>query len=170
MPILIGSMVAIVASANYLVQFPLNDWLTLGALTYPVAFFVTDVANRRYGPGAARKAVYSGFVPGLLISIWLSSPRIAVASGSAFLIAQLLDVALFTHLRQTVWWQPPLTSPVFSSVVDTAWFFVIAFVGTGMPWVTLAVGDYFFKVGFALLLLLPWRIIVAHGKTWRNPA
>src|SRR5690625_6766184 len=84
MPILIGSMVAIVASANYLVQFPLNDWLTLGALTYPVAFFVTDVANRRYGPGAARKVVYSGFVPGLLISIWLSSPRIAFASGSAF--------------------------------------------------------------------------------------
>ncbi|HLR88017.1 MAG TPA: queuosine precursor transporter [Wenzhouxiangella sp.] len=170
MPILIGSMVAIVASANYLVQFPLNDWLTLGALTYPVAFFVTDVANRRYGPGAARKVVYSGFVPGLLISIWLSSPRIAFASGSAFLIAQLLDVAIFNHLRQRVWWQPPLISTVFSSVVDTAWFFVIAFVGTGMPWVTLAVGDYFFKVGFALLLLLPWRIIVAHGKTWRNPA
>src|SRR5690625_6816008 len=100
MPVLIGAMVAIVASANYLVQFPLNDWLTLGALTYPVAFFVTDVANRRYGPEAARKVVYSGFVPGLLISIWLSSPRIAFASGSAFLIAQLLDVAIFNHLRQ----------------------------------------------------------------------
>src|SRR5690625_2150741 len=108
MPILIGSMVAIVASANYLVQFPLNDWLTLGALTYPVAFFVTDVANRRYGPGAARKVVYSGFVPGLLISIWLSSPRIAFASGSAFLIAPLLYVSIFTHLRTEVCWMPPL--------------------------------------------------------------
>src|SRR5690625_6030113 len=116
MPILIGSMVPIVASANYLVQFPLNDWLTLGALTYPVAFFVTDVANRRYGLGAARKVVYSGFVPGLLISIWLSSPRIAFASGSAFLSAQLLDVAIFNHLRQRVWGEPPVIATVFSSV------------------------------------------------------
>lgn len=170
MPFLIFSMVVVVASANYLVQFPVNDWLTFGALTYPLAFFITDVTNRRLGPEAARRVVYAGFVPGLLISIWLSSPRIAFASGSAFLLAQLLDVSIFNRLRKRAWWQAPLVSTVLSSILDTAWFFAIAFAGTSMPWVTLAIGDYAFKVAFALALLLPWRAVVAYSHAWRSTA
>lgn len=160
---LISAMVLVVASANYLVQFPINDWLTWGALTYPVSYFVTDLTNRRFGPASARKVVYTGFALAVLGSIWLSSPRIAIASGSAFLVSQLMDVAIFNRLRERAWWQPPLFSSVIGSAVDTALFFALAFGGTTMPWITLGVGDYGVKVAIALALLIPWRAVAKRG-------
>lgn len=163
MPLLILAMVLVVASANYLVQFPVNDWLTWGALTYPVSYFVTDLTNRRFGPGAARRVVYIGFALAVVASIWLASPRIAIASGTAFLVSQLMDVAIFNRLSRRAWWQPPLFSSVIGSAVDTALFFALAFWGTTMPWVTLAVGDYGVKVAIALLLLIPWRVVARRG-------
>jgi hypothetical protein len=161
--LLILAMVLVVASANYLVQFPVNDWLTWGALTYPVSYFVTDYTNRRHGTDAARRVVYAGFALAVIASIWLASPRIALASGSAFLVSQLMDVAIFDRLRTRAWWQPPLWSSVIGSLFDTALFFALAFAGTGMPWVTLAVGDYGVKVAIALVLLLPWRVVARDG-------
>lgn len=163
MLLLILAMVLVVASANYLVQFPVNDWLTWGALTYPVSYFVTDLTNRRFGPGSARRVVYIGFALAVVASIWLASPRIAIASGAAFLVSQLMDVAIFNRLRRRAWWQPPLFSSVIGSAVDTALFFALAFWGTTMPWVTLAVGDYGVKVAIALALLVPWRMVARRG-------
>jgi uncharacterized PurR-regulated membrane protein YhhQ (DUF165 family) len=163
MPLMVVAMVLVVASANYLVQFPVNDWLTWGALTYPVSYFVTDLTNRRFGPGPARRVVLIGFALAVVASIWLASPRIALASGTAFLVSQLMDVAIFNRLRRRAWWQPPLVSSVLGSFVDTALFFALAFWGTTMPWVTLAIGDYGVKVGIALLLLLPWRMVARRG-------
>lgn len=153
---LVAAMVAIVASANYLVQFPVNDWLTWGAITYPVSYFVTDLTNRLYGPLRARRVVWTGFALAVVLSVWLASPRIAVASGTAFLVSQLMDIGIFNRLRDRGWWQPPLFSSVIGSLVDTALFFCLAFYGTQMPWVTLAVGDYGVKVAIALVLLAPW--------------
>ena len=158
-----AAMMLIVASANVLVQYPVNDWLTWGALTYPVSYFVTDLTNRRYGPGAARRVVLIGFALAVMVSIWLASPRIALASGTAFLVSQLMDVAIFNRLRRRAWWQPPLVSSVLGSFVDTALFFALAFWGTAMPWMTLAIGDYGVKVGIALMLLLPWRVVARRG-------
>lgn len=163
MPLMILAMVLVVASANYLVQFPLNDWLTWGALTYPISYFVTDLTNRRFGTASARRVVYIGFALAVVASIWLASPRIALASGAAFLVSQLMDVAIFDRLRRRAWWQPPLFSSVIGSLVDTALFFALAFYGTSMPWVTLAVGDYGVKVAIAALLLLPWRAVSRRG-------
>ncbi len=153
---LIAAMVVIVASANYLVQFPINDWLTWGALTYPVSYFVTDWTNRRYGPAPARRVVWTGFALAVAVSAWLASPRIAAASGIAFLVSQLLDVAIFDRLRSRAWWQPPLFSSAVGSLVDTVLFFALAFYATGAPWITLAVGDYGVKLAMALILLGPW--------------
>jgi hypothetical protein len=107
--------------------------------------------------------VYAGFALAVIASIWLASPRIALASGSAFLVSQLMDVAIFDRLRTRAWWQPPLWSSVIGSLFDTALFFALAFAGTGMPWVTLAVGDYGVKVAIALILLLPWRVVARDG-------
>lgn len=163
MPLMILAMVLVVASANYLVQFPLNDWLTWGALTYPISYFVTDLTNRRFGTASARRVVYIGFALAVIASIWLASPRIALASGAAFLVSQLMDVAIFDRLRRRAWWQPPLFSSVIGSLVDTALFFALAFYGTSMPWVTLAVGDYGVKVAIAALLLLPWLVVSRRG-------
>lgn len=152
----VAAMAAIVAASNVLVQFPLNDWLTFGAFTYPVAFLVTDLCNRRMGAAQARLVVYAGFAVAVVLSIWLADLRIALASGSAFLVAQLLDVKIFDLLRQRTWWLPPVASSLIASAVDTAMFFSIAFVGTGVPWVTLGIGDYGVKVLMALVMLLPY--------------
>jgi len=155
------AMVLIVVSANILVQTPVNDWLTWGAVTYPFTFLVVDLANRYYGPRAARRVVYVGFVVALVLSAWLATPRIAIASGSAFLCAELLDVVIFDRLRRRAWWLPPLVSTLISSVVDTAVFFTLAFYGTDMPWVTLGIGDLGVKVALALFALLPFRVALA---------
>jgi len=156
----IAAMVAIVALSNYAVQFPINDWLTWGALTYPIAFLVTDLTNRTLGPGAARKVIYAGFALAVVLSIWLATPRIAVASGSAFLVAQLLDVAVFNRLRAGAWWRAPLVSSTLGSVVDTALFFTLAFAGSGLPWVTWALGDFGAKMAMAAAMLLPFRLLM----------
>jgi len=156
-----AAMVLIVVSSNVLVQYPLSDWLTWGAITYPFSFLVVDLANRYHGPRMARRIVYIGFVVALLLSAWLATPRIAVASGTAFLCAELLDVTIFNRLRRHAWWKPPLVSTLFASVVDTAIFFTLAFAGTDMPWVTLALGDLGVKLAIALFALVPFRVALA---------
>ncbi len=155
------AMVVIIVSSNVLVQYPLGDWLTWGAITYPFAFLVVDLANRYYGPRTARRIVYIGFIVALLLSAWLATPRIAIASGTAFLCAELLDVTVFNRLRRRIWWQPPLVSTLAASVLDTAIFFSLAFAGTDVPWVTLALGDFGVKLAIALFALLPFRIALA---------
>ena len=156
-----AAMVLIVLSSNVLVQYPLSDWLTWGAITYPFSFLVVDLANRYHGPRMARRIVYVGFVVALVLSAWLATPRIAVASGTAFLCAELLDVTIFNRLRRHAWWKPPLVSTLFASVVDTAIFFTLAFAGTDMPWITLALGDLGVKLAIALFALVPFRVALA---------
>ena len=152
------AMVIIIVSSNILVQYPLGAWLTWGAITYPFSFLVVDLANRYHGPRVARQIVYVGFIFALLLSAWLATPRIAVASGTAFLCAELLDVTVFNRLRRRTWWQPPLVSTLAASVLDTVIFFSLAFAGTDVPWVTLAVGDFGVKLAIALFALLPFRL------------
>ncbi len=155
------AMTGVVAASNFLVRIPINDWLTWGALSYPVAFLVTDLINRRVGPGAARRVVYVGFACGMILSLFTSTVRIALASGAAFLIAQLADVWLYDRLRRiTAWWQAPLISSAAASVLDTALFFSLAFAATGLPWVTWAIGDYGVKVAVAAAMLLPFRLLM----------
>jgi len=155
------AMTIIVTASNFLVQYPLNDWLTWGALTYPVAFLVTDLTNRHLGPGAARRVVYVGFAFAVLLSAVLATPRIAIASGSAFLTAQLLDIYVFNRVRKARWWLPPLLSSLLASVVDTVLFFSLAFAATGSPWITWAFGDLGVKLAVALLMLVPFRLLLA---------
>mgnify|MGYP001161436248 CR=1 FL=1 len=170
--ILAFSMSLIVVSSNYLVQFPVNyfqleNLLTYGAFTYPIAFLVTDLANRKYGKKIARKIVYLGFILGIILTLYFStdfsnliSKRIAIGSGSAFLFAQLVDVQVFDKLKRRVWFIAPLVSSLIGSCIDTFLFFSIAFYGTGISWVTLAIGDLFVKILFALIMLLPFRVLV----------
>jgi len=162
----VAAMAAIVTASNFLVQYPINDWLTYGALTYPMAFLVTDLTNRSLGPTAARRVIYVGFAVAVALSLTLATPRIALASGSAFLVAQLLDVFVFNRLRRRAWWQAPLVSSVFGSIVDTAIFFSLAFAGTAVPWVSLAVGDLGVKLGLALFMLIPFRLLMTLLRSW----
>jgi len=166
----------IVVLSNYLVQFPiqyfeLNEILTYGAFSYPITFLITDLANRAYGKLVARKVVYVGFVIGLLLTLFVStnftdiiSIRIAVGSGVAFFIAQNLDVQIFDSLRKKIWYIAPLTSSVIGSVTDTFLFFSIAFYATGIPWVTLAFGDLAVKLFIALVMLIPFRLLINKIK------
>jgi uncharacterized integral membrane protein (TIGR00697 family) len=165
-------MGAIIILSNYLVQFPINKFnlqniLTYGAFSYPVSFLVTDLANRRFGKKKARKLVYIGFAVGILLTALVStnfkdiiSIRIAFGSGTAFLVAQLIDIEIFQRLRNKVWFVAPLTSSVSGSTIDTFLFFSISFLGTGIPWVTLAFGDLFVKLLMALLMLIPFRLLI----------
>lgn len=164
---LVTLMALIVVSANVLVQYPINDWLTWGAITYPISFLVTDLSNRRYGPIVAKRVVWVGFACAVILSAILVTPRIALASGSAFLLAQLLDVKLFDRLRYGRWWQAPLVSSSIGSLLDTVIFFSIAFYATGLPWVTWSIGDYAVKLVLALLLLGPYRLL---SKYWQGQA
>ncbi|MEQ8375894.1 MAG: VUT family protein [Roseibium aggregatum] len=192
------AMAAVVVASNFLVQFPvehfiggvnLADTLTWGAFTYPVAFLVTDLTNRRFGPTAARKVVIAGFLIAVVLSVWLATPRIAIASGTAFLVAQLLDVTIFDRMRKLAWWKAPITSSFIGSVIDTLLFFGIAFSASfafidglfGMDdsslafpvpflgisddtqallWVSLAVGDFLVKMLVAVALLAPYRLVL----------
>ncbi len=153
-------MTVIVAASNYAVQFPINDFLTWGAFTYPVSFLVTEVANRFFGPVIARRAVYVGFGTAVVISLWLASPQIALASGAAFLVAQLLDITIFNRLRRYSWWRAPLVAGSIAAAADTLVFFSIAFAGTGSLWMTLALGDFGFKLAMAIFMLVPFRVIL----------
>ena len=169
-------MGAVVLSSNYLVQFPvnyygLNQILTYGAFSYPVAFLITDLANRSYGKIVARKIVYFGFFLGISFTVLFStnfadliSIRIAIGSGVAFLTAQLLDVQIFDNLRKKKWFVAPLTSSLFGSTVDTFLFFSISFYGTGIPWFTLALGDLTVKIIVALIMLIPFRMLLKTFK------
>jgi uncharacterized PurR-regulated membrane protein YhhQ (DUF165 family) len=156
------AMVAVVAASNYLVQFPLNDWLTWGAITYPLSFLVTDLTNRAFGPARARQVVYVGFALGVALSILLADWRIAAASGTAFIVGQLLDITVFDRLRRAAWWQAPLLGSVLGSIVDTALFFSLAFAGTDVPWVTLALGDLAVKLVLAVFFLAPFRALMGR--------
>ena len=158
---LILGMALVVVISNIAVSYPINDWLTWGALTYPIAFLVTDITNRLFGVSRARTVVYAGFFIGVILSLWAADMRIALASGSAFLIAQLLDITIFDKLRQKTWWKAPLISTIIASAVDTLLFFSIAFVATGLPWVTWAIGDYGAKLAMAAILLMPFRFFLS---------
>lgn len=198
------AMAIVIVASNFLVQFPvegtvgglvLADLLTWGAFTYPAAFLVTDLTNRRFGPAAARKVVYAGFVLAVALSVVLATPRLAVASGSAFLTAQLLDVTLFNRLRRAVWWKAPIVSSVIGSLVDTLIFFSIAFsplfsgllgyhddfavenaplfgiFATELPrWISWALGDLTVKLAVALFLLAPYRILFAFIRPMPDAA
>ncbi len=185
------AMCLVVAASNILVQYPfnhlgLNEILTYGAFTYPVAFLVNDLSNRRFGPQFARKVVYAGFVIAVILSVWLATPRIVIASGSAFLCAQLLDVTVFSKLRQLTWWKAPFASAVFGSLLDTLLFFSIAFaaqfawidlatgrtdsslamlvpfLGKDIPlWMSLGFGDLMVKIVMAVVMLVPYGAILA---------
>lgn len=190
----IVAMAVVVTASNFLVQYPVNaqigpldlaEILTWGAFTYPVAFMVNDLTNRHFGPAAARKVVLVGFAIAVVISIVLASPRIAIASGAAFLTAQLLDTQIFHRLRSARWWKGPLASSIAGSVVDTILFFGIAFsaafafLDTGLGfddsslafavpflsilpfetplWVSLAAGDFLIKLMMSFVLLVPYK-------------
>ena len=169
-------MGVVVLASNYLVQFPinyygLNEILTYGAFSYPIAFLITDLANRSFGKVVARKIVYIGFAIGISFTLLFStnftdliSIRIAIGSGTAFLFAQLLDVQIFDKLRQKKWFVAPLTSSLIGSTVDTFIFFLISFYGTGVPWVTLSLGDLSVKIFVALLMLIPFRLLLKTLK------
>ena len=154
-------MALVVVTSNIAVSYPINDWLTWGALTYPIAFLVTDITNRLFGTSRARTVVYAGFFIGVILSLWMADMRIAIASGAAFLIAQLLDILIFDKLRRKTWWKAPLISSLISSAIDTTLFFSIAFIATGLPWVTWAIGDYGAKLAMAAILLIPFRFFVS---------
>tara|TARA_B100001245_G_C22758539_1_gene367104 strand:+ start:131 stop:706 length:576 start_codon:yes stop_codon:yes gene_type:complete len=164
----------VVTLSNYLVQFPFNlfglqEILTYGAFSYPIAFLITDSANRIFGKKVARNIVYFGFFVGVLISFFFSlkqidliSIRIAIGSGVAFLAAQLLDIKIFDILRKQIWYIPPLISSIISSTIDTLLFFSIAFYATEMNWVTLAFGDLCVKILVAISMLLPFRLVIKY--------
>ena len=194
MVIAVAAMVAVVVASNVLVQYPVDgsvgplvlaDLLTWGAFTYPLAFLVTDLTNRWLGPTVARRVVYVGFAVAVALSIYLATPRIAVASGTAFLVAQLLDISVFNTLRRAAWWQAPLIASLLGSIVDTAIFFGTAFgpfgiiigpddpfaveyaplfgiFATELPrWVSWGLGDLAVKLAAAVLLLAPYRAAMA---------
>ena len=169
-------MGVVVLSSNYLVQFPikyfgLDEILTYGALSYPIAFLITDLANRSYGKVSTRKIVYFGFLIGISFTLLFStnfadliSVRIAIGSGTAFIVAQLLDVQIFDQLRKKKWFIAPLTSSLIGSTVDTFLFFSISFYATGIPWFTLSIGDLSVKILVSLLMLIPFRLLLGSLK------
>lgn len=193
----IALMTLIVVASNFFVQFPLNatvaginlaDLLTWGAFTYPVAFLVTDLTNRQFGPSAARRVVFAGFVVGVGISFFTSVPRIAIASGTAYLVGQLLDIAVFNRLRRLAWWRAPLAGSLIGSVLDTAIFFSLAFAATfafiganddfaleaapilgilsteAPRWISWAIGDFSVKMLVGLVMLLPYGALMSILK------
>ena len=167
-------MGVVVLVSNFLVQFPVNylglkDLLTYGAFSYPIAFLITDLSNRRYGKNTAKKIVYLGFVSGVFLTLYFStnysdliSIRIAIGSGAAFLVAQLIDVNIFDRLRKKIWFTAPLISSLVGSSIDTFLFFSISFYGTGINWVSLSFGDLFVKIFVALLMLIPFRFLLSR--------
>jgi hypothetical protein len=169
-------MAFVVVISNYFVQFPVNyfgleNFLTYGAFTYPIAFLITDLSNRVYGKKIARRIVYLGFALGLFLTLYFStnyddliSIRIAIGSGAAFLVAQLVDVNIFHKLRKKIWFTAPLVSSLVGSTIDTFLFFSISFYGTGISWLTLSFGDLFVKIFVSLLMLIPFRILIYRVK------
>ena len=173
-------MAVVVLASNYLVQFPvsrlgLDEILTYGAFSYPIAFLITDLANRKYGKLVARQIVYFGFIVGVFLTLYFStnfsdliSIRIAIGSGTAFFIAQLIDVQIFDKLRRKKWFVAPLTSSLVGSTIDTFIFFSIYFYGTGLNWITLGGGDLCVKVLMAFFMLIPFRILIKEIEDFSN--
>ncbi len=176
------TMGLLVIASNYLVQFPVNylsleEVLTYGAFSYPITFFITDLSNRAYGKVVARKVVYIGFIIGILLTLFIStnfsdiiSIRIAIGSGLAFLIAHNIDIKIFDSLRKLHWAVAPLSSSIIGSIIDTFLFFSIAFYGTEVPWITLALGDLTVKLVIALLMLIPFRFLIKIIKDFTYTA
>ena len=170
--ILAFCMALVVVLSNYFVQFPvkyfgLENVLTYGAFTYPIAFLITDLSNRRYGKSRAKKIVYLGFSLGVFLTFYFStnysdivSIRIAFGSGIAFIVSQLIDVSIFDKLRKKIWFAAPLVSSLIGSIIDTFLFFSISFYGTGINWITLSLGDLFVKISVSLLMLIPFRLLL----------
>jgi len=165
----------VVISSNFLVKFPVNRFgleeiLTYGAFSYPISFLIIDLANRAYGKNIARKIVYLGFFLGVIFTLMIStnfsdviSIRIAIGSGTAFLIAQSVDVQIFDNLRKnSKWYVAPLYSSIIASLIDTFLFFSISFFNTGVPWITLALGDLAVKIFIALVMLIPFRLLLKN--------
>lgn len=156
------AMACVVIASNYLVLFPINDWLTWGAFTYPVSFLVTELTNRQFGPQKARRAVYFGFLLAVILSVWLATPKIALASGTAFLCAQLLDILVFNRLLGGVWWYAPFFASVLASLLDGVLFWGIAFWGEDLPVVTWGIGDTLVKLAMDVGMLTPFRYIIGR--------
>ncbi len=173
-------MGVVVVVSNYLVQFPvqlmgLNEILTYGAFSYPVTFLITDLANRAYGKAVAKKVVYIGFVIGILLTLFVStnfediiSIRIAIGSGVAFFVAQNLDIQIFDRLRKKSWFVAPLYSSTFGSLTDTFLFFSISFYATGIPWITLALGDLAVKLIITLVMLIPFKLLLLKIRDYTD--
>ena len=160
----VACMALVVAASNYLVEILVVEWLSWGSLTYPIAFLITDLTNRLYGASTARKVVLVGFVVGVILSLVLADPRIAVASGTAFLVSQMLDVSIFNTLRQHVWWVAPIVSSALSSFIDNTLFWVLAFVGQGDWWHVPMVTDLLVKWGVAIAALIPYGVLARYLK------
>ncbi|MBS7537909.1 queuosine precursor transporter [Ancylobacter lacus] len=188
----IAAMMAVVAASNVLVQYPvqmfgLQEVLTWGAFSYPVAFLVNDLTNRRFGPAVTRRVVYVGFALAVALSVWLATSRIALASGTAFLVGQLLDIGVFNRLRRLAWWRAPLAGSLLGSALDTVVFFSLAFAGdpsmsdpvayglfatsvTVPLWVGLAFFDFLVKLSCALLALVPYGAVMGWLRPWQPAA
>jgi len=163
------ALAAVIVLSNVLVQHPINDWLTWGAFSYPLVFLVTDLTNRALGPKAARQVAMVGFAVAVLVSLALAPWRIALASGAAFIVAQLLDISVFNRWRQQSWWKAPFIGSLVASTVDTAVFFFLAFAGSELDWLPLAAGDLAVKAVMAALLLAPYRALLPRLQTWGTP-
>ena len=160
------AMGLVVLSSNILVQYAINDWLTWGAITYPLAFLVTELVNRAFGPAQAQRVAWVGFAVAVMASAVLAPPRIAAASGLAFLLSQMLDITVFDRLRHSRWWRAPLLATMLAAVLDTAVFWSIGFAGQELPWMTWALGDLGVKLVMAVCLLLPFRLLIGkHAQT-----
>ncbi len=162
----VAAMALVIVLSNWAVQFPINAWLTWGAFTYPLVFLVCDLTNRALGPAAARRVAWIGFAFAVAASGLIAPWRIALASGSAFLSSQLLDVLVFNRWRRASWWKAPLIGSLIASVVDTAVFFFLAFAGSELNWLQLATGDLSVKAAMAVVLLAPYRALLPHLQTW----
>ena len=160
-----AAMVVVVLSSNILVQYAINDWLTWGAFTYPFAFLVSEWTNRQHGPAMARRIAWAGFAVAVAVSAVLAPPRIAAASGMAFIVSQLLDITVFHRLRHGNWWRAPLVATVLAACLDTAVFWSIAFAGEPLPWMSWALGDLGVKLLMGVVMLLPFRLLL-----WRHMA
>ena len=157
------AMAGVVLASNILVQYPINDWLTWGAFSYPVAFLVSDLINRRFGPPPARRVAAIGFAVAVAASLLLAPVRIALASGLAFIASQLLDIGVFDRLRRGTWWRAPLVATLIAAVLDSLVFWGIAFGGTDGPWLTWALGDLGVKLAVGVLMLLPFRLLIGRA-------
>ena len=160
------AMMVVVVASNWLVQFPINAWLTWGAFVYPMAYLVTDLTNRSVGVQAARRVAWSGFAIAVLVSVAVAPWRIALASGVAFIVSQLADVTVFNRWRAQSWWKAPLIGSLVASVIDTLLFFSLAFAGTELNWWLLAIGDLGIKCLMAVALLAPYRAMLPHLQAW----